>query len=363
MTETLPTAPSLDRIAAAFGLAPHELQVFDPAHPRFDAQRPLVVLAAQTEAARPLVRERYRPDLDARVILDGTLTAAKAAALPLDAEAWLLPALPPEADTRSIEGLRRVMERLFAPDGCPWDREQTHATLRPYLLEEAYELVDAIDRDDRPGLREEIGDILAQMFMLTTIAHLDGSFSLEDAVQYANEKFVRRHPHVFGDEAAGTAEALNQRWDAIKAQERAARGADGVSAAPEGALDSTPAAAPSLQRAQSLIRRAGRAGLAPLEAPARSVLRDALDRDDWPAALWSLTALAAEEGFDAEETLREASGRFTSAFRALEAEARSTTAEVASLPEERRRAPWAAVSPALAAAERDTQGSRPDDAL
>src|SRR5690606_28363241 len=170
-----------------------------------------------------------------------------------------------------------------------------------------YELVDAIDRDDLPGLREEIGDILAQMFMLTTIADLDGSFTLEDAVQYANEKFVRRHPHVFGDEAAGSAEVLNQRWEAIKAQERAARGdtAEVSDAAPEGALDSTPVAAPSLQRAQSLIRRARRAGLADLDLAARGVLRDALEQGDWAAVLWSLATLAADEGFDAEETLRE----------------------------------------------------------
>jgi MazG family protein len=341
------TTPSLDRIAAAFGLAPHELQLFDPAHPAFDAQRPLVVLAAQAEAARPLIRQRYRPNLDARVLLAGDVVEAKSAALPLDAEAWLLPALPAEADTRSVEGLRRVMERLFGPDGCPWDKEQTHATLRPYLLEEAYELVDAIDRDDLPGLREEIGDILAQMFMLTTIADLAGAFSLEDAVQYANEKFVRRHPHVFGDEAAGTAEALNLRWDAIKAQERAAREVAGEEAAPEGALDSTPVAAPSLQRAQSLVRRAGRAGLADLGQPAREALRNALDRNDWSALLWSVALLAAEEGFDAEETLREAAGRFTAAFRTLEAEARAADLQVTALPAASHRAPWTAVSGGL----------------
>ncbi|MCA9849892.1 MAG: hypothetical protein KC461_04510, partial [Dehalococcoidia bacterium] len=168
---------SLDRILAALDLEPWQVQAFDPAYPRFDAQRPLLVLGAQAEAARPLVRERYRPDLEARVIVDGEVRATKVATLPLDAEAWLLPALPPEADTRSIAGLRGVMEFLFSPEGCPWDREQTHATLRPYLLEEAYELVDAIDRDDMPGLREEIGDILAQMFMLTTIADLGGAFT------------------------------------------------------------------------------------------------------------------------------------------------------------------------------------------
>ncbi len=354
MPDTPPTALSLDRIAAAFGLAPHELQIFDPAHPAFDAQRPLVVLAPQAEAARPLIRQRYRPNLEVRVLLGGAVVDATAAALPLDAEAWLLPALPPEADTRSIEGLRRVMERLFGPDGCPWDKEQTHATLRPYLLEEAYELVDAIDRDDMPGLREEIGDILAQMFMLTTIADLGGAFSLEDAVQYANEKFVRRHPHVFGDEAAGTAEALNQRWDAIKAQERAAREAAGEVAAPEGALDSTPVAAPSLQRAQSLVRRAGHAGLADLGQPAREALRDALDRDDWSALLWSVAHLAAEEGFDAEETLREAAGRFTEAFRTLEAEARAAGLDVGALPSTSHGMPWAAVSAHLRPRAADT---------
>ena len=354
MPDTPHAVPSLDRIAAAFGLAPHELQVFDPAHPAFDAQRSLVVLALQAEVARPLIHQRYRPDLDIRVLLDGTVSDAKAAALPLDAEAWLLPALPAEADTRSIEGLRRVMERLFGPDGCPWDKEQTHATLRPYLLEEAYELVDAIDRADLPGLREEIGDILAQMFMLTTIADLDGAFSLEDAVQYANEKFVRRHPHVFGDEAAGTAEALNQRWDAIKAQERAAREAAGEVEAIEGALDSTPVAAPSLQRAQSLVRRAGRAGLADLGQPARDALRDALDRDDWSALLWSVAVLAAEEGFDAEETLREAAGRFTAAFRTLETEARGAGLEVSALPATSHRGTWAAVSGGLETHASDT---------
>lgn len=350
MPETPADSTSLDQIAAAFGLAPHEVQVFDPAYPRFDAQRPLIVLAPQAEAARPLVRERYRPDLDARVLVDGAVSTTKAATLPLDADAWLLPALPPEADTRSIEGLRRVMEHLFSPDGCPWDKEQTHATLRPYLLEEAYELVDAIDRNDMASLREEIGDVLAQMFMLTTIADLGGSFTLEDAVQYANEKFVRRHPHVFGDEAAGSAEVLNQRWDAIKAQERAARAAEGEASTDEtieGVLDSTPVAAPSLQRAQSLIRRARRAGLAELGPTPHEALRAALGRTDWAAALWALALLAAEEGFDAEETLREASSRFTTAFRALEAEARAAGLDVDALPEDRRAMPWAAVSAAL----------------
>src|SRR3546814_10088659 len=103
MPDVPATPPSLDHIAAAFGLAPHEVQVFDPAQRRFDAQRPLIVLAPQAEAARPLVRERYRPDLDARTLAAGTVATTKVAAPPLDADAWLLPALPPESDTRSLE--------------------------------------------------------------------------------------------------------------------------------------------------------------------------------------------------------------------------------------------------------------------
>ncbi|MDA0815665.1 MAG: hypothetical protein O2924_03740 [Chloroflexi bacterium] len=339
--------PSLYGIAAALGLAPHEVQAFDPSHPQFDAQRPLLVLNAQMEAARPLVRQRYRPDLTATVLSEGRIDAAVIAALPLEAEAWLLPALSPEEDRRSLEGLRGVMERLFGPDGCPWDKEQTHATLRPYFLEETYELVDAIDRDDMPGLREEIGDILAQMFMLTTIADLDGAFTLEDAVQYANEKFVRRHPHVFGDEVADSADALLGQWERIKATERAERTDPDAEAPPEGALDSTPAAAPSLQRAQALIRRARRAGLADPPAEPRDLLRAALDHEDWAAALWSIAFLAGEADFDAEETLRQAATAFTATFRQLEAEARAAGVEVGDLALEQRTAPWRAVSPRI----------------
>ncbi|MDA1010609.1 MAG: hypothetical protein O2888_03945 [Chloroflexi bacterium] len=348
--ETTSPAPSLDDIAAALGLAPHEVQTFDPAHPKFDAQRPLLVLQPQMEAARPLVRRRYRPDTLARV-LHNAVADATVATLPLDAHAWLMPALAPEEDRRSLEGLRGVMEHLFGPDGCPWDREQTHETLRTFLIEETYELVDAIDRGDMPGLREEVGDLLAHMFMQTTLAQLSGAFTLEDVLEYANEKFVRRHPHVFGPDAgsgeeASTTDALLGQWERIKAEERAERG-DAEDAPHEGALDSTPAAAPSLQRAQALLRRARRAGLADPPATARELLTAALAREDWAAALWSVALLAGDAEVDAEETLRQASAAFTRSFRELEAEARAAGIDVSDLPSERRALPWSAVSPAI----------------
>jgi len=339
-------ALSLDAITSAFGIAPHEVQAFDPAYPDFDAQRPLLVLAEQFETARPLIRRRYPPALAARIVRDGTASEARVAALPFDAQAWLLPALAPEDDRRSLKGLRRTMELLFGPDGCPWDREQTHETLRPFLLEETYELVDAIDRGDMAGLREEVGDVLAHMFMQGAIAQQNGTFELEDAIEYATEKFVRRHPHVFGEDETDTPEALLGRWEQIKAEERAARGEE---AAPEGALDSIPAAAPALQRAQSLVRRAKRAGLGENERPASEALEAAVAAEDWPAALAAVMQLSGDAEIDAEETLRQAASRFTRAFQALEAEALAAGVDIGELDAARRQQVWDSLTEADAA--------------
>lgn len=338
----MPDAPSLDAICAALDLAPHAVQAFDPAHPAFDVQRPLLVLPSQFEAARPELRRRYPPSKLARAVRSGSAETCDVAALPFDAEAWLLPALPPEEDLRALAGLRGVMERLFAPDGCPWDREQTHESLRHYLLEETYELVDAIDRGDPDGLREEIGDVFAHMFMQTALAQQAGTFTLEDVLEYATAKFVRRHPHVFGEEEAGTMEALLDRWESIKRAERAASGASDEK--PQGgALDSIPLAAPALQRTQSLIGRAGTGGLTVAPVGAEEAARAALDASDVGALLFAAVRLARERGIDAEEALREASERFASAFRTLEASARASDGEVARADAARHAAVWLAV--------------------
>lgn len=338
----MPEVPSLDAICAALDLAPHAVQAFDPAHPAFDAQRPLLVLPPQFEAARPEVRRRYPPSKAARVVRDGATETCAVAALPFDAQAWLLPALAPEEDLRGLAGLRGVMERLFAPDGCPWDREQTHESLRRYLLEETYELVDAIDRGDPDGLREEIGDVLAHMFMQTALAQQAGTFTLEDVLEYATAKFVRRHPHVFGAEESGSMEALLDRWEAIKRGERAAKGESAET--PPGALDSIPLAAPALQRTQSLIGRAGTGGLAPATVGAAEATRAALDSSDVGALLFAAVRLARERGVDAEEALRTTAERFASAFRALETASRATGSEPAARESAEHAAVWAAVA-------------------
>lgn len=351
MAEGPPHMPTLIAVIDALGLRPHEVQAFDPAHPRFDAQRPLLVLREQFESARPVLGERYPARTEVRVVTTGAVAPTALEDLPAGADAWLLPALPPEQDHRALAGLRGVMERLYGPDGCPWDREQTHETLRRYFLEEAYELVDAIDRGHMRDLQEEIGDVLAHLFMQTALAQIEGAFSVEDVVAHASAKFVRRHPHVFGDEEAGSQEALLDRWERIKTAERAERGETPEQSAPSGALDSVPAAAPALQRASALIGRALRAGVAAPPAGARgevaalvAALPARLDSEAVGAVLWGVVHLARDADVDAEEALREACARFSAAVVAIEREARERGVEPSALDDEALRAPWAAAA-------------------
>ena len=220
-------------------------------------------------------------------------------------------------DTRSIEGLRAIMARLYAPGGCPWDGEQTHESLRSYLLEESYEAVEAIDRGDRAGLREELGDLLMQIVFHTTIAEAANEFSLDEDVAAISAKMLRRHPHVFAGEEAGDAAAVWTRWETIKAQERADAGEDGSLAS---SLASLPRALPALQRAQTLIGRVERAAPAPqqpapLEALAEALqaLGDAPSGEQLGALLWAAVRYARTHDLDAESVLRERANRFVEA--------------------------------------------------
>src|SRR5579875_3783260 len=116
------------------------------------------------------------------------------------------------------------MARLRAPGGCPWDRKQTFDTIKSYTLEETYEVMDAIDRRDWPGLAEELGDLLLQPVFFAEMATEEGLFTISDSLDASNRKLVRRHPHVFADAAAETAEDVKQRWDEIKEQEKTEQG-------------------------------------------------------------------------------------------------------------------------------------------
>jgi MazG family protein len=165
--------------------------------------------------------------------------------------------------SEKFETLLRLMERLRAPDGCPWDREQTLETLRRYLIEETYEVLDAIDRRDWGHLPEELGDLQLQIVFQSQIASEEGHFTIEDVLESITSKLVRRHPHVFGAESLDTAGEVIHRWEEIKEREKQQKrvadpAADG--GAPEALLDSVPRAQPALVEAEQISKRAAKSG-------------------------------------------------------------------------------------------------------
>ena len=232
------------------------------------------------------------------------------------------------------------MARLRAPGGCPWDRAQTPASLRPYLLEEAYETLDAIDGGSPARLKEELGDLLLQVVFHAQMAAEAGAFTIDDVVAGLVEKLIRRHPHVFGNAAAATPDAVVARWEAIKQAERADAGqsADGGGDTPPaphatGALAGLTRTLPSLMLAQQMQLRAGRAGFQVPAAAAearcavdpleRAGARDGAAEREIGDLLFAAVAAAAARHVDAELALREASERFRARFGRLEALART----------------------------------------
>ena len=221
----------------------------------------------------------------------------------------------------ALEELVEVMARLRGPGGCPWDAEQTHASLVPYAIEEAHELAEAIEAmagapGDDAHLREELGDVLLQVVFHADIARAEGRFDIEDVARTLAEKLRRRHPHVFADtEVEGVAEVVAN-WDAIKRAEKPER---------ESALDGVPASLPALARAEKRLRRAQRAGLQP---PADASVADASapgTEEELGRALLALVRDATSRGLDAERSLR-------AATRALERELREREAARAGAP-------------------------------
>lgn len=235
-----------------------------------------------------------------------------------------------------MDELLAIMARLRDPvSGCPWDLAQTFATIAPYTLEEAFEVVDAIERGDLPSLREELGDLLLQVVFHAQLAREQGAFDFAMVVRDISAKLVRRHPHVFGDERLEGAAAQSRRWEEIKAAEKAAAG-PGTSV-----LDDVPLALPSLSRAVKLGARAARVGfdwpdaqgardkvteeLAELDAARAAGTAPAVEHELGDLLL-AISNLARHLGIDPEAALRAANGRFVSRFRHVEERARATGA-------------------------------------
>ncbi|GIW44616.1 MAG: nucleoside triphosphate pyrophosphohydrolase [Candidatus Binatia bacterium] len=223
--------------------------------------------------------------------------------------------------------LVRIMERLRAPGGCPWDRAQTHQSIKAYLIEEAYEVAEAIEQQDYDELCKELGDVLLQVVFHAQMAREAGAFTVEDVVARINEKMIRRHPHVFGDSKAETPDEVLRNWARIKAAERRAEDKD------RSALAGVPRGLPALQRAHRLGEKAAHVGfdwndaravlskvheeLAELEAALHSESheRAAQELGD---LLFALASLARHLRLHAEDVLQRASDRFVARFRRVE---------------------------------------------
>jgi len=245
--------------------------------------------------------------------------------------------VPPLTRPGSLATYQEVVARLRSPEGCPWDREQTHATLRSHLLEEAYEVLAALDADDMDALCEELGDLLLQVLLHAQIATEHGEFKMIDTVGRVIEKLVRRHPHVFGEEDVADSQEVLRNWEQIKRREREQRGGDeGSEHAPphtESLLSGVPRALPALSRAMEVQRRAARVGfdwatIDPVRAKVSEELAEldrATDAAEWEAELgdllFSLVNLARWHEVDAESALRQTVERFSRRFAVIERQA------------------------------------------
>ncbi len=255
----------------------------------------------------------------------------------------------PLADGRRLETLVAVMAALRSPGtGCPWDLEQNFATIAPYTIEEAYEVADAIARNDVLDLRDELGDLLLQVVFHSQLAQEQGAFALPDVIAGINAKMIRRHPHVFGDEQARSAGAAKGWWEKIKAEEKASKAVErarlaantnDVAHAGASVLDDVPAAMPALTRAIKLQDKAARVGFDwPSVAPVLAKVREEIDElaaeidapdtdrsvkrarinEEFGDLMFVVANLARHLEIDPEASLRAANDKFHRRFRDVE---------------------------------------------
>lgn len=253
--------------------------------------------------------------------------------------AVFVPAIQAESAERSLMGLRRIVERLRVE--CPWDRKQTHQSLTKYVIEEAYEVVDAIEHHGSNEVAEELGDLLLQVFLQAEIAQEEGTFTLNDVVQHLTTKLIRRHPHVFADVKVGGAADVEVNWDALKKAEKAAKG---LPEQPTSVLDGIPRSLPALMLAAEQRKRMMKAGFrwhdrageeAKLDEELAE-LRAATTPEEAAAelgdVLFVLTGLATWHGTSPEDTLRATIRKVDRRFRFVEDTARARGLEISDIP-------------------------------
>lgn len=264
----------------------------------------------------------------------------------------------------SFDDLVKIMATLRSPEGCPWDRQQTHQSLLPYLVEESHEYIDAAQANDKVHMAEELGDVLFQVVFHSQVAKENNDFSIDDVVQGICEKMIRRHPHVFGDVKVGDAEkfldennpnGLRSRWESIKAAEK-----NNLQMAGKSAMDKVSKSMPTLARAQEIQRRAAKVGFDWIEAEpvfnkaveeftefraemqASSEKNRNIDRmeDEFGDILFSLVNVARHCGFNAALALERANSKFEKRFRVVEELARAEGKEMKEETPERLQELW-----------------------
>ncbi len=230
----------------------------------------------------------------------------------------------PQGDLGSFQTFMDIVETLHAPGGCPWDREQTHESLKRTLLEESYEVLEAIDKGDPKGLSEELGDLLLQVAFHSVIAREAGEFSLTDVLTRINEKLIRRHPHVFSDGAASDASEVEANWEQLKAAERAK---EGIKKSP---VEGIPGELPALTYAQLMQDRVGRAGfewedisgvldkVAEEVEELRAAVTDEEKVHEMGDLMFTMVNLSRWMNIHAEDALRQANRRFQGRYLQME---------------------------------------------
>lgn len=278
---------------------------------RYPAKHPVTLVRAAGVAGQTQTRSIPLHELDHQPDLDHLSVA-------------YLPALAVYEDVRGIDGIQWVVARLLGPVGCPWDREQTHHSLREYLLEETHEVLEALDANDADALSEELGDLLLQILMHSEMARQAGNFDFGDVTAHIATKLIRRHPHVFGEiVVSGSAEVLRN-WDAIKAQEHAEKGKKRASL-----LDGIPVSLPSLAAAQKIGHKAAKVGFdwpdidgvwAKIHEEIGEIKAATPEQrsEEIGDLLFVLARLASWLDVDAETALREANAKFRRRFAACE---------------------------------------------
>jgi tetrapyrrole methylase family protein/MazG family protein len=235
--------------------------------------------------------------------------------------------------SNAIERLRSIVAKLRAPDGCPWDREQTHQSLKPHLLEECYELIDAIDAQDPAELKEELGDILLQVVLHSQMASEEGHFTFDEVAETVSDKLVHRHPHVFGENRLPDSAAVLLQWDKIKRTEKQER---------KSALDGVPKALPALAKAQKVQTKANRVGFDWDDAEgAFAKIGEELREMEFASEetlpeevgdlLFAVVNFARKKNLDAEQLLNVATAKFSERFLAIEKLASDRGLDFASL--------------------------------